>query len=146
MRSRFTTANMSNAAATATAGGSAESSDLAARNLQRRLMASGLERPEGDACSICFLLIGLPMGQHSKVNVCCTKPVCNGCDLAATQRGMYNRCPFCRTPLPADDASRLAMIRKRVDKGDAEAIAHLGDHFSMGNLDWQRMSLERLNC
>ena len=123
---------MSNAAVTQ--AGSAESSDLAARNLQRRLMASGLERPEGDACSICFLLIELPVGQHSKVNVCCTKPVCNGCDLAATQRGIYNRCPFCRMPVPTDDASKLAMIQKRVDKGDAVATEVLGEQYFHGKL------------
>ena len=114
--------------------GLAEAADTAARNLELSLMASGLERPEGDWCSICFLLIGLPMGQHSKVNVCCMKSVCNGCDLASTQRGMYNICPFCRTPVPADDASQLAMVRKRVDKGDVEAIKALGDSYYSGDL------------
>ena len=48
--------------------GSAEAADLAARNLERALMASGHERPEGDWCSICFLLIELPVGRHSSMN------------------------------------------------------------------------------
>ena len=43
-------------------------------------------------------------------------------------------CPFCRMPHPDDDASALAMIQKRVDKGDAEAIKHLGDKYYFGGL------------
>ena len=113
---------MSNDMAVALAG-SVESADLAAaRNLEQRLMASGLERPAGDWCPICFLLIESLMGEHARKNVCCMKRLCNGCILAAHQRGMFNICPFCRTPHPADDASELAMIKKRVDKKDAEAI------------------------
>ena len=107
-------------------------SDLAAaRNLE--LMARGLERPEGDACSICFLLIELPMGMHSKTNACCMKRVCDGCSLAARQRGM-RCCPFCRTPRPNDDASTLAMMQNRVDKGDAEATHLLGCKYYYGQL------------
>ena len=62
------------------------------------------------------------------------KRVCNGCLLAALRRGMFDTCPFCRTPAPADDASKLAMIQKRVDKGDAEAICLLGDQYYLGDL------------
>ena len=59
--------------------------ESAARNLEQRLMASGHERPEGDWCPICFLLIELPMGEHSKTNVCCMKRVCDGCLLPVLQ-------------------------------------------------------------
>ena len=111
----------------------ASGSELAAaRNLE--LMARGLERPEGDWCPICFLLIETPMGNHARLNECCMKRICNGCLLAARQRGLYNRCPFCRTPVPTDEASQLARIHKRVDKGDAEAIAHLGTKYFRGLL------------
>ena len=123
---------MSDAAAAAQAGGAAESSDLAAaRNLERALMASGHERPEGDACSICFLLLELPAAERSKIFACCMMRVCNGCILASQQRGMRG-CPFCRTPITNDNASKLAMIQKRVDKGDAEAISNLGDKYYHG--------------
>ena len=110
--------------------------DSAARNLQQRLMESGHERPEGDACPVCFLLIELPTAAHSKTNVCCMKSLCNGCILAACLRGMNDRCPFCRTPLPTDNASQpqLAMIQKRADKGDAEAIYQLGTKYHFGSL------------
>ena len=97
-------------------------------------MASGLERHEGDACTICFLLIELPVNRHSKINACCLKTVCNGCALAAQQQGIYGKCPFCRTPHPAGDESILAMIQKRVDKGDAVAIYHLGQKHYYGTL------------
>ena len=108
--------------------------DLAARNLEQRLMASGHERTEGDACSICFLLIELRVNEHSKMNFCCMKRLCDGCILEAQRRGMNNTCPFCRTPVPADDASQLAMMKKRVDKVDAEAITLLGDEYYHGDL------------
>ena len=114
--------------------GSTASADTAARNLERRLMESGHERWEGDACTICFLLIEPPIGEHAKVHFCCTKRVCNGCILAAQQRGIFGKCPFCRTPHPADEASQLAMIQKRVDKGDAVAIYHLGQKHYHGSL------------
>ena len=126
---------MADSAAAVQADGSAESADLAsARNLERRLMSSGLERHEGDACEICFLLIELPMGKHAKTNACCMNRMCDGCALAARRRGLLNSCPFCRAPIPTDDASKLAMIQKRVDKGDAEATTSLGDQYFHGKL------------
>ena len=112
----------------------AGSSNLAAQNLQQRLMSSGHERPEGDRCPICYQFIGLPVGEYSNWNVCCVKSVCKGCILAARQRGMDGLCEFCRTPHPADDASELAMIQKRVDKRDAEAIFILGEKKYQGHL------------
>ena len=114
---------------------SAALADSAARNLEQRLMAaSGHERPEGDWCPICYLLIGLPMQEHSMINVCCMKRLCNGCVLAAHQRGLLDSCPFCRTPVPTDEASNLAMVQKRVGKGDAGAITFLGDKYYNGEL------------
>ncbi|EJK48076.1 hypothetical protein THAOC_33159 [Thalassiosira oceanica] len=115
----------------------AESADVAAaRRLQRALMASGHDRPEGDACPICFDLIELPVHEHSMRNACCMKRVCDGCIFAAGQRGINGSCPFCRTLLPRvdDDASQLARIRKRADKGDADAIYFLGNKHYFGEL------------
>ena len=127
--------NMSSAAPAAHPGGGSVavvSADLAA--LHQRLMASGLERPEGDRCPICFLLIELPMGEHSMINTCCMKRLCNGCVVEANNRGMLHTCPFCRTPYTNDDASNLAMVQKRVGKGDAGAITFLGDKYYHGDL------------
>ena len=125
--------SMSDAAAAPLAG-LAEAADAAARNLRQRLMSCGLERWEGDACPICFLLIELPVDKHSAINVCCMKAVCDGCLLAARQRGMDHICPFCRTPRPNDNASTLAMIQNSVDKGDAAAISNLGEQYYNGSL------------
>ena len=125
-------------ASSALAGSADEgSAESAARNLeQQRLMSSGHERPEEDRCPICFLLIELPDGQHSLLNICCTKRVCKGCVLAARQRGIDDKCPFCRTPFVStnDDASQLAMIQKRAGKGDAEAIKQLGNDYYNGDV------------
>ena len=125
---------MSDAAAAVAQAGPAEAADQAARNLEQRLMSSGHERPEEDRCPICFDLIEFPMQRNAKTNVCCMKRVCNGCATAAYRRGMYNRCPFCRTPIAGDEASQLAMIRKRVGKGDAAAIKLLGNQYYHGYL------------
>ncbi|EJK47466.1 hypothetical protein THAOC_33807, partial [Thalassiosira oceanica] len=111
-----------------------ESADQSARSLHHRLLTSGHERPEGDACSICFDLIELPMNEHSKMNVCCMKTLCNGCILAAQRRGMNDRCPFCRTPLTSRRCIQLAMVQKRVNKGDDEAISFLGNNYFHGEL------------
>ena len=99
-----------------------------------QLLDEGHERAEGDVCKICFLPILIPVGSNSRMNVCCMKRVCNGCDFEADQRGIYNSCPFCRTSIPRDDASTLAMIQNRVDKGDASAINHLGGKYFYGGL------------
>ena len=114
--------------------GTDDSADLAAQNLQQRLTTSGLERPEGDACTICFLLIELPMDEHSNWNACCMKTVCNGCALAALRRRMFSSCPFCRTPFTDDEASQFAMVQKRADKRDAEAMHFLGQTYYHGKL------------
>ena len=117
--------------------GTAESADdlAAARNLEQRLMESGHERTEEHACTICYLYVGFPRHENSKIQVCCMKLVCDGCLLAAQRRGMYNSCPFCRTPIPAaDDASTLTLVQKRVDKSDAEAIYFLGQKYFHGLL------------
>ncbi|EJK72396.1 hypothetical protein THAOC_06078 [Thalassiosira oceanica] len=102
-----------------------------AQDIAERLMSSSHERAEGDVCSICYLYVGLPVNENAARNVCCMKRVCKGCILAAHRRGLLDSCPFCRTPSTHD---RLAMIRKRVDKCDAEAIGLLGDKYYHGDL------------
>ena len=124
---------------TATRVGPAESADLAtARNLQQRLMSNGHERAEGDACTICYLYNEFPVPEHSQMGICCMKRLCKGCILAARQRGMLDSCPFCRTPYTNDDASKLAMIQKRADKGDADAICYLGIKYYYGSLGLEK--------
>ena len=93
-----------------------------------QLYSQGLERPEGHFCPICTLPIPLPMDDHSGFMECCMKTICFGCHVAAKKRGMDD-CPFCRTPLPENEADRLAMVQKRVTKKDPVAIRHLGNKY-----------------
>ena len=104
------------------------------RSYLDRLLTEGHERAEGDACTICLLPIELPKLEHSSFNACCMKTVCNGCIFAGLRRGIYDSCPFCRTPPPRDEASAIAMIHRRVGKGDAEAIYLLGMKYYYGSL------------
>ena len=89
------------------------------------MYGQGHERPEGDFCLICTLPIPFPIVSHSDVYVCCMKRICHGCTLEVEQRGM-NACPFCRTTNPENNASAIAMVHKRIDAGDAEAMTYLG--------------------
>ncbi|EJK71000.1 hypothetical protein THAOC_07598, partial [Thalassiosira oceanica] len=43
-------------------------------------------------------------------------------------------CAFCRTPLPDNDAAKLAMIQARVSKKDPEGINFLGEQYFHGGL------------
>ncbi|EJK47878.1 hypothetical protein THAOC_33374 [Thalassiosira oceanica] len=114
-------------------GAAADDQSAESTRYLERLLNEGHERAEGDACSICDLLIELPMDKHAMTKVCCMKRMCNGCELAA-RRGGLRGCPFCRTPTPRDDASALAMIQKRVGKGNAAAINNLAGQYYKGYL------------
>ncbi|EJK44330.1 hypothetical protein THAOC_37138, partial [Thalassiosira oceanica] len=97
---------------------------------QLALMKKGRTRSEADDCPICQL--PLPLGfKQSSFRVCCMKEVCDGCVLASQRRGMLD-CPFCRAPTEMTDSQALAMIRKRVDAGNPEAIYYLGTHYEYG--------------
>ena len=93
------------------------------------LMKKGRTRSEEDDCPICQLPLPLDVEQFM-FKVCCMKKVCSGCILASVKRGMRD-CPFCRAPKP-DESQALAMIRKRVDKGDPLAIFNLGNKYCSG--------------
>ena len=62
--------------------------------------------------------------------MCCLKKVCHGCVLAAANHGMRD-CPFCRTPRPEEDSQIIAMIQKRVAKGDPVAFFALGIQYQV---------------
>ncbi|EJK47406.1 hypothetical protein THAOC_33872 [Thalassiosira oceanica] len=102
-----------------------------------QLYSQGLERPEGDFCPICNLLIPLPTHRHSVAMACCMKQICNGCNLAAQKRGMGD-CAFCRTPIAHNVADALAMIQKRVAKKDPAAIHCLGQKYQLGHFGLQK--------
>ncbi|EJK57048.1 hypothetical protein THAOC_22954 [Thalassiosira oceanica] len=109
----------------------------AAELKDEELYSQGHKRPEGEFCPLCTLPIPLPKEDHSFFKVCCMKRICKGCDLAAQRRGMFD-CPFCRAPLPGDNADKLAMIRARVKQKDPEAIFYLGQKYFFGSLRLQK--------
>ncbi|EJK43761.1 hypothetical protein THAOC_37762, partial [Thalassiosira oceanica] len=49
-----------------------------------------------------------------------------------------NGCPFCRTPIPDNDADSLAMVHARVGKKDPEGINFLGEQYFFGQLGLQK--------
>ena len=109
----------------------------AAELKDEQLYSQGHERPEGDFCPICTLPIPITMNAFSVFNTCCMKQVCNGCNIAAQKRGMVD-CAFCRTPIPDNDADKLAMIQARVEKKDPDAINYLGHKYLFGQLGLQK--------
>ena len=96
----------------------------AAELKDEQLYSQGHERPEGDFCPICTLPIPLPMVSIQFSSVLHEKDL-QWLFLAAKKRGMDD-CPFCRTPLPDNDADALAMVQARVEKKDPDAIYFLG--------------------
>ena len=113
----------------------------AAELKDERLYTQGQERSENDFCLICTLPIQLQT--NPLFMVCCMKRVCHGCGLAAQKRGMFD-CPFCRTPRHEDDASQLAMVQKRVDVKDPEAIHFLGSRYYFGMLGLEKNVLRAI--
>ncbi|EJK64030.1 hypothetical protein THAOC_15280 [Thalassiosira oceanica] len=109
----------------------------AAELKDEQLYSRGLERPEGDFCSICTLAIPIPVNKHSVLNTCCMKRICNGCNVAAQARGMSD-CPFCRTGYPRNNEETLSMVQARVAKKDPEAIYFLGMKYYQGDLGLQK--------
>ena len=93
-------------------------------------MKKGRTRSEEDDCPICQLPLPLD-GQQFGFMPCCTKEVCSGCVLAAIKRDMLD-CQYCRGP-PAKNSQLLAMVQKRVEAGDPEAIWNLGSQYCFGN-------------
>ena len=92
---------------------------------EEELMNSGHELHEIYTCPLCCLPIALPLGKNSMFKSCCSKIVCHGCILASHQRGMGERCAFCRTPTPDSDADTIVQVQERVDAKDPVAIDYL---------------------
>ncbi|EJK70587.1 hypothetical protein THAOC_08041, partial [Thalassiosira oceanica] len=109
--------------------------ERAAELKDERLYGQGHERPETEFCPICAQPVPIPTEEHSVVNSCCTKMVCDGCVLAGVKLGIMNACPFCRTPTHKDEAEALAMVQTRVKKKDPEAIRYLGYQYMEGYME-----------
>jgi len=101
-----------------------------AKRLHKLLMTNGHERPEDDSCPIC----DLPFPHDASLWMywpCCMKKMCKGCVLKSYKHGIDD-CPFCRGKQPKDKGQFIAMVQKRADTGDPEAICYLGAVYREG--------------
>ena len=92
-----------------------------------------------EECPIC--MIPLPFdGKQINFRVCCGKNVCSGCLFAQNYEGFKSgkdpkdalRCPFCRSPTPDNDETTYDLIRKCMEKNNAEAIYVVAGFYAEG--------------
>jgi tetratricopeptide (TPR) repeat protein len=80
-------------------------------------------------CPICCLPLPLDPDK-SKLNTCCGKRICIGCDYANKNReldqGLEERCPYCREPMPDTEEGNQNYIMKRAEVNDPAAIFQTG--------------------
>ena len=93
----------------------------ASRDERDKLLFKQPESSHLGECPIC--LLPLPIGEWSAAyHPCCSKMICNGCIYAGKGKSLGEKCPFCRTTLPEDDAEANAQLKKRVAANDPFAI------------------------
>ena len=80
-------------------------------------------------CPICCLPLPIDP-EESTVMSCCSKMICNGCNLANKKREVEGRllpkCPFCRKAVPKTQEEAKELLMKRVQVNDTAAIFHMG--------------------
>ncbi len=80
-------------------------------------------------CPICCLPLPIVPSQ-STLTSCCSKQICEGCNLANQMRELEARllpkCPFCRKDKPNTDEECIEQLMKRIDANDPVAMCHLG--------------------
>ncbi len=90
-------------------------------------------------CSICCL--PLPLDENKwRINACCCKRICNGCNYADKKReleaGLEPKCAFCREPAPKSQEDTDARNTKRVKANDPIALLHVGKNcYDEGDLE-----------
>ncbi|EJK51941.1 hypothetical protein THAOC_28839 [Thalassiosira oceanica] len=105
---------------------------------EEELMSSGHGLPEGHTCPLCCLPMAPSDLKRAVFLSCCSKTVCDGCNIASHRRGIGNVCAFCRTPMPDSDAAILAQLRKRVDIKDPDATFILAKAYYYGGFGLQQ--------
>ncbi len=80
-------------------------------------------------CPICCLPLPIDL-QKSVMMACCSKRICNGCDIANKKReieaGLRQRCVFCREPVPKSKEENEKRKMERIKKNDPIAMRHMG--------------------
>ena len=90
------------------------------------------KQPEGNHfgdCPICFLPLPIDISK-SVLYACCSKRICDGCDVANQireyERRLERKCPFCRNAMPKTDKEIDELWTKRVEANDPIAIGQVG--------------------
>ena len=88
-------------------------------------------------CPICCLPLPIDITK-STLNVCCSKVICNGCNITNKKRESEMRlqlsCPFCREPLPKTQEERDKQNMKRIEANDPVAMREKGtQQYERGN-------------
>eukprot|EP00577_Skeletonema_sp_RCC1716_P017233 CAMPEP_0113426120 /NCGR_PEP_ID=MMETSP0013_2-20120614/30547_1 /TAXON_ID=2843 ORGANISM="Skeletonema costatum, Strain 1716" /NCGR_SAMPLE_ID=MMETSP0013_2 /ASSEMBLY_ACC=CAM_ASM_000158 /LENGTH=289 /DNA_ID=CAMNT_0000314355 /DNA_START=136 /DNA_END=1005 /DNA_ORIENTATION=+ /assembly_acc=CAM_ASM_000158 len=80
-------------------------------------------------CPICFLPLPIDP-RKSTLTGCCSKSICDGCDIANQAHEMNeslpHKCPFCRHPVPKSQEEVVKNIMKRVEANDPIAFHQMG--------------------
>ena len=87
---------------------------------------------EPDECPICMLPF-LHERYSSNFMTCCGKIVCGGCIHAIMMREEIDICPFCRTLDVIINKEHIRRTKKLIEKGNAEALNHLGGYYADGD-------------
>ncbi len=90
-------------------------------------------------CPVCCLPLSLDPPK-SRMMVCCSKLVCNGCNVANQRReieaGLQRRCVYCRQPASDTDEEASKYMMKRMKKNCPVAMAGLGrDRYHEGDYE-----------
>ena len=90
-------------------------------------------------CPLCCLPLPIDPAKSTFMG-CCSKTICNGCNLANKKReheaGLEVRCAFCREPLPKTEEEADQRVMKRIKKNCPDAMAEMGGkHCHQGDYD-----------
>jgi len=88
--------------------------------------------PKNEDCPICFLMMP-SLSTGYRYNSCCGKVICSGCIYANSKLHEDNLCPFCRTPSHTTDKEAMIRNKKRIEKGDVNAIHNQGCYYNTGS-------------
>ncbi len=122
-------------------------------------------------CPICCLPMPLDLSKSTFMD-CCSKIICNGCNIANQMRenavGLQRRCAFCREPAAGEEEC-IKRIMKRIKKNDPDAMRYMGKmryregdyqtaleyltkaaelgnaeaHYSLSNMYWEGRGVEK---
>ena len=80
-------------------------------------------------CPICCLPVPIDKSK-SFLNSCCSKPICNGCNISNRIRECEGRlqfkCPFCRKVVPETDEESNKLLMNRIEANDPVAMCEMG--------------------